>query len=199
MKKIKVITLLILFIGVAGFFIFPKINVFAVKTNKTSQISLIQDKLVELSEWTTLKYEYKNVIISRTNKSISLPGNNEVKFGEAIKLIEYTGYLKAGTDLSKLEISYDEVSKIIKVRVPKSRILDNVAETDNMKVEDVKDGILSDYPTQTLVEEINADKSKLQEEKISQGFLEEADKRIELLLTSYLKSPEYPIVKVDFF
>lgn len=196
MKKMKLIPFLILFIVIIGFFIFPKINVFAVKTNKTSQMSLIQDRLVELSELTTLKYEYKNVIISRTNRSIPLLGDNEVQFGEAIKLIEYNGYLKAGTDLSKLEISYDEPSKIIRVRVPKSRILDNVAETENMKIEDVKGSILSDYPTQTVLDDINFHKNKLEEEKISQGFLDEADNRVRLLLISYLKSAEYSDVIV---
>jgi len=121
---------------------------------------------VELSEWTTLKYEYSNVIISRTDKSVSVLGITDINYAEAIKLIEYSGYLKAGTNFSELEISYDEVSEQLLVRIPKSQILDNVVETDKTKVEDVKGDIFSDYPTQIVFDEININKKNLEERRL---------------------------------
>ncbi|MGB8816238.1 MAG: hypothetical protein WCC74_03355, partial [Minisyncoccia bacterium] len=59
--------------GIGGYFLSTNTEIFAQKTNKTSETSLVKEKLVELSEWTTLKYEYSNVIISRTDKTITLP------------------------------------------------------------------------------------------------------------------------------
>jgi hypothetical protein len=201
MKRLYAILRLILFtliVGTAVFFLLAKTNVIAIRTNKTSETALVQEKLVELSEWTTLKYDYSNVIISRTDRSLTLFGG-DFDFAEAIKLIEYSGYLKAGTDLSKIQMSYDEVSKQLLVKVPKSQILDNVVETDKTKVEDVKGSILSDYPTQIVFDEINADKKQLEEEKISQGFLDEADKRIQLLLTSFLSTNGFNDVIIEFY
>lgn len=187
------------FVGTVVFLILNKTEIIAIQTNKTSETALTQEKLAELSELATLKYEYSNVIISRTDRSIPVPGFPDFNFAEAIKLIEYSGYLKAGTDLSKVQESYDEVSKRVLVKVPKSYILDNVVETEKTKVEDVKGNIFSDYPTQIIFDEINAHKKQLEEKKISQGFLEEADKRAELLLISHYSSNGYEDVIIEFY
>ena len=199
MKKLirRVIILLALLVILAGIIVVVKPEIFQITTNKTAETSLVQEKLVELSELTTLKYIYSNVIISRTEKSLSVLGT-DFNYAEAIKLIEYSGYLKAGTDLSQVQMSYDEAAKKLFVRVPKAQILDNVVETEKTKVEDVKGNIFSDYPTQTVFDEINADKKQLAAEKIEQGFLAEADQRIELLLTSFLSSNGFNDVVVEF-
>lgn len=202
MKKLKVLLLSMLsiwFIGTAGFLIFNKTEIFAIQTNKSSEAALTQEKLVELSELATLKYEYSNVIISRTDRSIPVPVFPDFNFAEAIRLIEYSGYLKAGTDFSKVQQTYDEASEILLVKVPKSYILDNVVETEKMTVEDVKGNIFSDYPTQNIIDEVNADKKQLEEEKISQGLLEEADKRAELLLHTHYSSNGYENIKIEFY
>ena len=195
----KLLSILIVIVLVVGIIVVVKPEAFQITTNKTSEISLVQDKLVKLSEWTTLKYDYSNVIISRTEKSISLIGIKDINYGESIKLIKYSGYLKAGTDVSKIQISYDEISKKLFVKVPKSQILDNVVETEKTTVEDVKGDLFSDYPTQIVFDEINAAKKQLEEEKISQGFLEEADQRIQLLLTSFLGANGFNDVVIEFF
>lgn len=199
LKEWLVSILTIVFVLTAGLFILNKTEIISIQTNKTSETALTQEKLVELSELATLKYEYSNVIISRSDRTIPVPGFPDFNFAEAIKLIEYSGYLKAGTDFSKVKPSYDKVSKRLLVKVPKSYILDNVVETEKTKVEDVKGNIFSDYPTQTIIDEINAHKKQLEEEKISNGFLEEADKRAELLLISHYSSNGYDEVIIEFY
>lgn len=197
MKKLVAgIVVLILVIGVAGFFMFSQMKSFGVTTSSSSESSLVQDRIVELSEWTTLKYEYSKVIVSRTNRSILM---TDIKFAEAVRLIEYSGYLNAGSDLSNLEVSYDEGAEQLSIRVPRAQILDNVVETETAKVQDIKGNIFSDYPTQTIFDEINADKKILEEEKISQGFLEEADKRTEELLTTLLNSMGHNDSIIEFY
>ena len=199
LKKMIVPILSIWFVLTVGFLILNKTEIIGIQTNKSSETALTQEKLVELSELATLKYEYSNVIISRTDRTIPVPVFPDFNFAEAIKLIEYSGYLKAGTDFSKVKPSYDKVSKRLLVKVPKSYILDNVVETEKTKVEDVKGNIFSDYPTQTIIDEINAHKKQLEEEKISNGFLEEADKRAELLLISHYSSNGYDDVIIEFY
>ncbi|NLN88443.1 MAG: DUF4230 domain-containing protein [Syntrophomonadaceae bacterium] len=198
-RVIGVVAIVILLLGGIAVFMEVTQQDPIMATNQSSEASLVQDRLVELSEWTTLRYDYRNVIVSRTERSLALPLVSDVNFSETIKLIDYTGYLKAGTDLSKVEILYNETSPQCKVRVPKARILDNVVETENAKVEDVKGSILSNYPSQIIINEINASKITLQEEKISQGFLEQADMRTKSLLISYLNSCGYADVVIEFY
>lgn len=202
MKKVKWILLMVLTALIVvsfGVYAIKENGLFQTSITKTSSTSLLQDNLVELSEWATLKYEYSNVIISRTEKNLSILGISDINYAETIKLIEYSGYLKAGTDLSKNQITYDDLSKKLLVRVSKSQILDNVVETDKTTVEDVKGNIFSDYPTQTVFDEINTHKKQLEEEKISQGFLEEADQRVRQLLMSFLKAQGYDNIEIEFF
>ena len=200
MKKIirtMILVFTILAVVFVGALLMSNNILFQTKTNIASETALIQDKLVELSEWTTLRYDYSNVIVSRTERTLSL-GVTDINYGEAIRLIEYSGYLKAGTDLSRIQISYDEESGEMFIRVPKSKILDNVVDTDTAKVEDIKGNIFSDYPTQVIFDEINAEKKQLEEEKIRQGLLDEADIRIHSLLTSFLATNGYNDVVIEF-
>lgn len=166
---------------------------------KTSRATLVAEKLVELSEWTTLRYEYSNVIVSRLEQSVNVFGITDFNYAETIKLIEYTGYLKAGTDMSKVEITIDEELNKILVKVPKSQILDNVVETENTQVEDLIGNIFSNYPTQIIFDEINKNKVLLEQKKISDGFLDDANKRIEELLTSFLLSSGFEEIEIVFY
>ena len=196
--RTMIIVVLILALVIVGALLMSNDTLFQTKTNITSEAALIQDRLVELSEWTTLRYDYSNVIISRTERTLSL-GVTDINYGEAIRLIEYSGYLKAGTDLSKLQISYNEETEKMFIRAPKSKILDNVVDTDSAIVEDVKGNIFSDYPTQIIFDEINAEKKLLEEEKVRQGFLDEADIRIHSLLTSFFTTNGYNDVVIEFY
>jgi len=198
MKIIKGIILAIMLItGVLLFLNFS--NILNFNEEKTSRATLVAEKLVELSEWTTLRYEYSNVIVSRLEQSVNVFGITDFNYAETIKLIEYTGYLKAGTDMSKVEITIDEELNKISVKVPKSQILDNVVETENTRVEDLIGNIFSNYPTQIVFDEINKNKILIEEKKIKDGFLDDADKRIEELLTSFLLSSGFEEIEIEFY
>ncbi|OIN67665.1 hypothetical protein BLD48_05465 [Exiguobacterium sp. KRL4] len=182
-------------LGLIALFIFKPIEL---KTEKQSSTYLIQEKIVDLSELATLKYEYSDVIVSRTNRKLPF-GITDLKFAEAIKLIKYSGYLKAGTDLSKVSVSYNKEKDLMLVRVPKASILDNVAEIEKAEVEDVKGNILSDYPTQTVFDVISKNKEKVEKKKVSEGLLEKADQSTQKLLISFLKSNEYKNISIEFY
>jgi len=197
--KIIITFVAIVIIGFIAFFGFDMGNILNFNETKTSQATLVAEKLVELSEWTTLRYEYSNVIVSRLEQSVNVFGITDFNYAETIKLIEYTGYIKAGTDMSKVEITIDEESNKISVKVPRSQILDNVVETENTRVEDLIGNIFSNYPTQIVFDEINKNKILLEEKKIKDGFLDDADKRIEELLTSFLLSSGFEEIEVEFY
>ncbi|MBU9674219.1 DUF4230 domain-containing protein [Planococcus sp. CP5-4] len=199
MKKLVVILFFVLIIGAAAGYAFSQTNLFGVATNSSSDASLVKDQIVKIAELASLEYEYSNVIVSETGKNISLPGVSDIKFAEAIRLIEYDGYIKAGSKASEIETSYDESTKQLVVRVPKAEILENVADTENMEIRDIKDELFSDYPSQKIIEDINTEKEKLEKEKIEQGFLEEADNNTEEILTALLETPAYEEVIIEFY
>lgn len=194
-ERVSFVLLTLILIGVIAIVVI-KPSVFS--TNQQADVSLVKDRLVELTELTTLKYEYSNVIVSRNTTSVSLIGLKDVKLAEAIKLIEYSGYLKAGTDLSSMEVSYNDTTEKLTVTVPHSTILDNVANTDDAKVTDVKGTLFSDYSSQLIFDEINKEKAKMEKAKIEQGLLTEADERIEAFLTEFLKNSGYETVAIEF-
>lgn len=198
MKIIKSIVLTIIII-IAVLLLLNFRNILNFNEDKTSRATLVAEKLVELSEWTTLRYEYSNVIVSRLEQSVNVFGITDFNYAETIKLIEYTGYIKAGTDMSKVEITIEEESNKIIVKVPKSQIIDNVVETENTRVEDLVGNIFSNYPTQIVFDEINKNKILIEEKKINDGFLEDADKRIEELLTSFLLSSGFEEIEIEFY
>ncbi|WP_047795725.1 DUF4230 domain-containing protein [Exiguobacterium sp. JLM-2] len=190
--RVSFVLLTLILIGVIAIVVI-KPSVFS--TNQQADVSLVKDRLVELTELATLKYEYSNVIVSRNSTKVPLV---EIKIAEAIKLIEYSGYLKAGTDLSNMEVSYNDTTEQLNVTVPHSTILDNVANTDDAKVTDVKGTLFSDYPSQLIFDEINKEKAKMEKTKIEQGLLIEADERIEAFLTEFLKNSGYETVAIEF-
>ena len=197
MKKLLVgVIISMLLIVIAGLVVFIQFKPFGVTSSQSSNTSLIQERVVEVSELATLKYEYSEAMVNRDDKKILM---TDIRFAETIKLVEYTGYLKAGSDLSKVEVAYDEVDKQVTVRVPKAKVLDNVVELENMKIEDVKGNIFSDPPTQKIIEDINTEKKNFEEEKIEQGFLTEADKRTEEVLKSFLKFDEENEIVIEFY
>ncbi|MDE4086663.1 DUF4230 domain-containing protein [Planococcus maritimus] len=199
MKKLVVILFFVLVIGAAAGYAFSQTNLFGVTTDSSSDASLVQDQIVKIAELASLEYEYSNVIVSETGKNISLPGVSDIKFAEAIRLIEYDGYIKAGSKASEIETSYNESTKRLVVRVPKAEILENVADTENMEIRDIKNELFSDYPSQKIIEDINTEKEKLEKEKIEQGFLEEADNNTAEILTALLETPAYEEVIIEFY
>ncbi len=198
-KKIKlIITLLVIaaLIGV-GIFVFNG-GLAQDKIKREVQITMVQDNLVELAELATLRYDYKNVIISTSSKTLSLLGLTDIKYAEAIQLIEYTGYLKAGTDFAEIEVSYDEEIDALIVAVPHARILDNVVQTEAVVVQDVKKNIFVRHETKIVFDEINENKAQLESDKIAQGFLNEADKRVQSVLRSFIQQAGFDEVVVEF-
>ena len=197
MKKPLVgVIISMLLIVIVGLVVFIQFKPFGSAASQSSHTSLIQERVVELSELTTLKYEYSKAMVRRDGKNIPL---TDIRFAETIKLIEYSGYLKAGSDLSKVEAAYDEEAEQVTVRVPKAKVLDNVVELEKMKIEDMKGNIFLDPPTQQIIDDISDEKKKFEEEKISQGFLKEADKRTEEILKSFLSFNEDNEIIIEFY
>ncbi|CEG23820.1 hypothetical protein BN1080_02827 [Planococcus massiliensis] len=195
-KRLVGVFISMLLLVIVGLVFFIQFKPAGSTSSQSSHTSLLQERVVEISELATLEYEYSKAMINRDDKKIPL---TDIRFAETIKLVEYKGYLKAGSDLSKVEITDDEEANQVTVKVPKAKILDNVVELKDMKIEDVKGNIFSDPPTQKIIDDIYAESKKFEEEKIGQGFLKEADERTEKVLKSFLKVDEEDEIIIEFY
>lgn len=158
-----------------------------------SDATIIFKELNEVAELAVYRYEYSNVIISKTKTEMM---GIEIPLSENIKLIKYQGYLKSGTDFGKLKIDVDEAAKSVKVTAGKSVILENVVRTEKTVVEDIKGQIFSGYPSQLIIDEINRDKKAMEDQAIAGGFLEESDRRLRSLLETVIRQMGYEAVAV---
>jgi hypothetical protein len=202
MSKIKTIffTVLIMMIVLAGAvyngnLYVSKWGLFGPNKLQASNSTVILKELNEISELTVYRYDYTNVIISKTKGQIM---GYDLPLSESVKLIKYQGYIKSGTDFSKLQINIDDKTRNVVVKAAKSVIQENAIRTEKTTVEDIKGEILSDYPSQLIIEEINQDKKALEEQIIKDGFLAQSDQRLAALLEAVIKKNGYEAVEIEF-
>lgn len=67
-------SIVVVFVSLVLFFGFDIGNILNYNETKASRATLVAEKLVELSEWTTLRYEYSNGIVSRLEQSVNVFG-----------------------------------------------------------------------------------------------------------------------------
>jgi hypothetical protein len=157
--------------------------------------TVILKELNEISDLTVYRYDYTNVIISKTKGQVM---GYDLPLSESVKLIKYQGYIKSGTDFSRLQININDKTKSVRVVAAKSVIQENAIRTEKTTVEDIKGEILSDYPSQLIIEEINQDKKAVEERIIKDGFLAESDRRLAALLETVIKKNGYDTVEIEF-
>ncbi len=162
---------------------------------RESDATIIFKELNEVAELAVYRYEYANVIISKTKTEMM---GIELPLSENVKLIKYQGYIKSGTDFSKLQIEIDDQTRLVKIKAERTVVLDNVVRTEKTVVEDIKGQIFSDYPSQLIIEEINKDKKSMEDQIIANGFLEESDYRLKVLLETVIRQSGYDQVIVQW-
>ena len=101
--------------------------------------------------------------------------------------------------MPKVELRFDEENQKIYAKIPRSKILENADCTNSAIVEDIKGNIFSNNPTQIVFDEINAKRAELEDKKISEGFLDEVDRRIKQLLTSFFLGNGYDEVEIELY
>ena len=115
--KFIVIGLILIAVLVFGSFV---IRNFVIKPDiKTEITSSIQDTFA-IDELSTLKYYY-NAVVHKTNEK-----------GKDLYHVSYQGYVTAGIEFEKPEISVDENSKLITITIPEAKIIDRVVDPGSL-------------------------------------------------------------------
>ena len=170
-KKFTLIKIIILIVLAAVIFI---AGMMQMKKNMTPDITseLINNRLEDAKELTTLKYHYTNMGQFQNQSDFY---GWKVPFTTKSFIVSYDGVINAGVDLKDARINV--TGKRIQITLPRSKILSHEIYEDSLQVFLEKDSIfnpikISDY------NDFSMDQKKVVEEKaIEKGLLAEADKR----------------------
>ena len=144
---------------------------------------LISQQLRAVEELVSLEYNYTNV--GRFEEQVDFYGW-KVPFTLKSFIVSYDGVIKAGVDLTRIEVEIDDLAKTVTVRLPESQILSHEIPEDSIEVFDESDNPLNritieDYTGFTL------DQKKAMEQRAADnGLLTGADEKARAAVESLL-------------
>ncbi|WMJ79649.1 DUF4230 domain-containing protein [Clostridium sp. MB40-C1] len=168
---------------------------FSTKQDKVVDRSNVTNEFKNISELATYKNSYTDVLFIKDSKKIK---EFTIPFTTNSILIKYSGYIKAGVDLQSAQIDLDESEKKITVKLKKSKILDNVIDTNSVTVLDETTSIFSNVQTKEIFDEINNNKGQVVDKLVKEGFLDKANENTKILLKGLLKNMGFEKISIEF-
>lgn len=184
-KKFTLIKIIILIVLAVVIFI---AGMMQMKKNMTPDITseLINNRLEDAKELTTLKYHYTNMGQFQNQSDFY---GWKVPFTTKSFIVSYDGVINAGVDLVGAMVKV--TGKKIQIMIPHAKILSHEIYEDSLQVFLEKDSIfnpikISDY------NDFSMDQKQVVEEKaIDKGLLTEADKKSEEAIKDILRLDQY--------
>ncbi len=192
-KKIKaiIISLLVVVALLGGTYFYLDTRV---TTNAEAFSSTVSESVLQILQLSTLEYNYTDVLTYKESakyKELIIP------FTEKRFMIKYTGYVKAGSDLSSIEIDTPDL-ETVHVTLPHAKITDNVINEEDLYVYDEKGSLFNKLKIADVYEIMVQQKEETEEKLLKKGFLEEADQHSKDLITELLKAMNFKNIVVRF-
>ena len=163
--------------------------------NKDNVISstVISERLSKISELSTAKYNYSNVLSLKDIKKFK---DFSIPFTEKSFLVKYSGYIKAGVDLNDLDIVVNE--KTVALTLNKAKIIDHAINNEDLFIYDEKSSMFNKLSMQDMIYEISNEKGKIESDLLKTGFLDEANSNTKLLLQGILSDMGFENISIVF-
>ena len=182
-KKIIAIAIVAIIL-VGGGFVFGVKKASLKKAEITSDI--IEERLVEAKELTSLKYKYTNVASFEDQDEFY---GMKVPFTKKKFIISYDGDVMAGVDLDKAEIKVNQGK--ITIKLPEAKILAHQIDENSLKIFDEKNSIFNQLEVKDFSDFRKDQKIKVENDLIAKGFLKEAQKNAQKVIKELLEiNPE---------
>jgi hypothetical protein len=153
----------------------------------------ITERLSKISELSTSKYSYTNVLSIKDSKKFK---DFPIPFTEKSFLIKYSGYVKAGVDLKDIDILINE--KTVTITLKKAKIFDHAINNEDLLVYDEKSSMFNKLSIQDMIYELSNEKGKVEVDLLKTGFLDEANTNAKLLLQGILLDMGFQNVIIIF-
>lgn len=161
--------------------------------DKAITSNTITERLSKISELSTSKYCYTNVLSIKDSKKFK---DFSIPFTEKSFLIKYSGYVKAGVDLKDIDVLINEST--VTITLKKAKIFDHVISNEGLLVYDEKSSMFNKLSMQDMVYEISNEKGKVEVDLLKTGFLDESNTNAKLLLQGILLDMGFQNVIIIF-
>lgn len=189
-KKYGIISMVIVVI-IAGFMLF-----YNIRGNNQREIisSTIEQKVSKIVELSTVKYNYTDVVSYRDSKEL---GGMKLPFTEKKFIVQYSGYIKAGVDLSTIQVDIKD-QDTIHIDMKKAQVLENIIVEEEVKFFDEKDGLFNKLSFKDLYSVLIGEKQKAKDDAINRGLLNESQNNAEEILLSLLEEMDFKNIIIRF-
>ena len=101
-------------------------------------------------------------------------------------VFSYDGVIKAGIDFSKIELSVDEIRRIITVKLPEAVILSSEIDENSMRVYDEQKSVFNPLKLNMVNVSLITLKNEVTETAVNNGILENALSNAKTLVTGFV-------------
>ncbi len=151
----------------------------------------VEEKLSQIGELATSAFEYsgeKTIENTRQMMGVNIPGTTN-----RVKLV-YNGVIKVGYDISEIDYSVDQESKLIMIDLPMPKVLDNYIKLDGLKCTD-NNNILNPIGSEDIIGYFTDIEAEELKKAVEKGIYGQAEEKLRLIIENYMAAfPEYTVV-----
>ncbi len=144
----------------------------------------LKAELNSIQELVTQQYIYTNA--DRVEQNQTWIFGWDMPFSAKSLLITYDGVIKAGIDLSNIEVDVDEDARTILITLPSSKITDNNIPQETITVLEVNDGLFNKVTFEDYNDFISSQKVIMENKAVDRGLLDNADKMARSIIVDFL-------------
>lgn len=174
-----------------GFF---GIRKFSVEKETTLLSSNIEEKISKLVELSTVKYNYTNVV--EYDDKMQINGMN-IPFTNKKFILKYSGYIKAGIDLSTIDTKITD-KDTINVKMNKAEIFENVISEEDVYFFDERDTVFNKLSFKDLYTVLIDEKEKMKDEVMEKGILDDAQENGKEIIYSFLEGMGFKNITIEY-
>lgn len=161
------------------------------KKNHNTQITsdALHQEIEQIGELATVNYYYTNM--GKFEDALKLL-DHDVPFTTKSFILSYDGEIKAGIDLSAVEVEVSDA--VITVTVPAASITSHEVDTDSVILYDEKNSVFNGLSVEDVTAFIGEQKKLMEEKALNNGLLtraqESAEKVLKTLLSNFIEVNE---------
>lgn len=151
----------------------------------------VEEKLLAIGELATSAFEYsgeKTIENTRQMMGVNIPGTTN-----RVKLV-YNGVIKVGYEVSEIEYSVDQDSKLIIFDLPVPKVLDNYIKLDGLQCTD-NNNILNPIGSEDMIGYFTDIEKEELKSAIDKGIYQQAEEKLRSIIVNFMAAfPEYSVV-----
>lgn len=136
----------------------------------------IKEEMLEIGELATVEYRYTNVGTLDASKKFSFV-DWEIPLSKKTAVVTMDGVIKAGVNMSDVQVVADESAKLITITIPEAKILSNELFEDTLAVYVEEDSVFSRITLDDSSSIRNDIKNKAQKNALDSGMLKQAKEK----------------------